>query len=121
MSTASSEILDAFEDMRDFHGVAVAYARGATVAASPITLIQQMRSYDVDNGQGVFETMTVVDWLGLFSDLSDEGFGVPQYGDVITLNGRKYEVLGQGAQLPPFEVEDPYEQIVKIHTLEVAP
>ena len=114
--SAAEDILGVLACVQEYISDEVTYTRGETVS-DPITATQQASAYDIDTGQGVYETVSVIDWVIELSDLA--AFGKPEHRDIITRGSQRFEVLGLTG-MAQFEYVDSLQLIVAIHTKEIS-
>lgn len=104
--------------MTKLRGVNVSYSRGDSTAALKLVPGRNARVMLADYGVLVDERRNR-DWLIEAALLKIDGTAsLPERGDEIVMEGKTYQVSGdQGS--PHWHYSDPYDQIVRIHSVEV--
>jgi hypothetical protein len=117
MSEAAT-ILRGFRSIVKLRGVPVTYARGELAATIRMVPGRNARVILADYGVLVGERRNR-DWLIEAAMLKLGGeVVIPDRGDEIVMDGKTYQVIGdQGS--PHWHYSDPYDQILRIHSVEV--
>ncbi len=88
----------------------VVYRRGQQAWAVPAT--RGHTRYEIEDASGLRVGAQVADFMVLAADLGV----VPETGDVIVVDGHRYEVMPHGQDTRAWRWSDPYRQAYRIHT-----